>query len=271
MSSVKVQNDFKDVNGVFAKVNGQWKTVTESYTKVNDEWKLTTFSTGPEDAPEMTHDGFGKFRIVNYDPNLVYEAEYESGNTGSVSLSGDTFTLGSTQVAYNVYSRFVANGPQSPAGYMERKRITFTPETVTIPKTCSREINEDYAASPIYGTITGDLSNCAPYPCLGQISGPDGLNRCFCTGGGTTVLLGGGICPAGWFNCGNRCCIGNQIVGYSCPNGGTLSGTTCIKRRIEYYDCSYTETRYNENPVPSGYNRSPGTANVQGEWWRTTR
>jgi len=293
MSSIKTQSAWKDVNGVFVKVGGQWKTVTESYVKVNGVWKLTTFSTGPEAAPQMTHDGYGRFKIVNHDPNLVYDVEFVGGDNrvdGSRSRSGDTFTLGSTQSAYNVYSRFVANGPRSPAGYMERRRITFTTTTVIIPRTCQREVNEDYPASFRDETRThvGDTSNCAVYSCPPQFPnrvGPDGSNRCQCFGPpGGNFVIGGGCCPNGncgdrppsgfydWFICnGNRCCYLYPERIYSCPSGGSLSGTTCIRRRQEDYDCSYPEQRSVENPVPVGYNRSPGTANVQGEWWRVTR
>jgi hypothetical protein len=282
MSSIKTQSAWKDVNGVFVKVGGQWKTVTESYVKVNGVWKLTTFSTGPEAAPQMTHAGFGKFRIVNYDPNLVYETEFVGGDNrvdGSVSRSGDTFTLGSTQSAYNVYSRFVANGPRSPAGYMERRRITFTfiAQCFYVSQTCFRTIDESYPATPIFGTLTGNVSDCQPLAVFCRpgetISGPSGDNRCFCVTSGFQFRdVGFGRCPGGaWYNCGNRCCIDGQIVGYSCPNGGNLSGTTCVKSRQEPFECGYWQSCNNENPVPAGYNRSPGTANVQGEWWRVTR
>jgi hypothetical protein len=173
---------------------------------------------------------------------------------------------------------------------MERRRITFTTTTVIIPKTCQREINEDYPASftDVTRQYEGATSNCAVYSC-GGISGPfgpDGSNRCTCFNQftGVTSVVGGGCCPNGncgdrppsgfydWFICnGNKCCFLYPERVYSCPNGGSLSGTTCVKRRTEDYDCSYPSTTSVEDPVPVGYNRSPGTANVEGEWWRVTR
>jgi hypothetical protein len=281
MSSAKFQSEWKDINGVFAKVGGEWKTITESYVKVNGVWKLTTFSTGPQTAPQMTHDGFGRFRIVNYDPNLIYEAERVSGNVGSVSFSNGVFTLGSTPVAYNVYSRFVANGPRSPAGYMERRPIefTFVAQCNYISQTCFREINEDYPASftDESRTFVGDQSNCAPYSCPPGyfLTGPNSSNQCLCVrfGDGSSFIVGGGLCPGSpWYVCsGNRCCYNYTERVYFCPSGGSLSGTTCIRRRQEPFECGFWQSCNNENPVPAGYNRSPGTANVQGEWWRTTR
>jgi hypothetical protein len=279
MSAIKVQSDWKNVNGVFVKVAGQWRTVTESYIKVNGQWRLTNFSTGPTDAPQMTHNGFGQFRVVNYDSSLLYEAEYVSGNVGSVSFSNGVFSLGSTNVAYNVYSRFVANGPRSPAGYMQRTPITFTfiERCNYISQTCFREINEDYPATPIYGTLTGNVADCNPYgpSCAAQASrlengAADGNNDCFCIFSVSgfpdfKFFIGKGLCPGGWYNCGNRCCIDGQLVGYSCPSGGSLSGTTCIRRRQEPFECGYWQSCNNKNPVPAGYTESGG------EWWRVTR
>jgi hypothetical protein len=282
MSSIKNNSEWKNINGVFVKVAGQWKTVTQSYIKVNGQWRLTTFSTGPTAAPQMTHDGFGRFRVVNYDPSLIYEAQYISGNVGSVSFSNGVFTLGSTRVAYNVVSRFVPNGPPSPQGYMERRPIEFTfiAQCVYNSRTCFNEINEDYPASfrDDPKTYVGNTSSCAPYSCGGFAGplGPDGSNRCICFDPGINPLpdfvVGGGLCPGGYYICnGNRCCLNYTERVYFCPSGGSLSGTTCIRRRQEPYECGFWTSCNNENPVPAGYNRSPGTANVQGEWWRTTR
>jgi hypothetical protein len=162
---------------------------------------------------------------------------------------------------------------------MERRRITFTTTTVIIPKTCQREINEDYPASftDEPRTYVGDESSCAPYSCPSGFTGPFGpssSNECFCFSNITFApfVIGGGLCPGGYYVCnGNRCCLNYTERVYFCPNGGSLSGTTCIKRRQEDYDCSYPSTTSVEDPVPVGYNRSPGTANVEGEWWRVTR
>jgi hypothetical protein len=266
MSSIKIDSDWKNVNGVFVRIGNEWKTVTESYVNINGTWRLTTFSTGPTDAPQMTHNGFGQFRVVNYDSSLLYEAEYVSGNVGSVSFSNGVFSLGSTPVAYNVYSRFVANGPRSPAGYMQRTPITFTfiAQCNYISRTCFNTIDESYPATAIIGTRTGEPSSCLPY-WTGGLCSLDRLSKsgadCFCG----NSYLGPGRCPPGWDNCGANCCIGGQVIGYNCPNGGTLSGTTCVKSRQEPFECGFWQSCNNKNPVPAGYNESGG------EWWRVTR
>jgi hypothetical protein len=288
MSSIKIGSDWRNVNGVFVRIGNDWRTVTESYIKIGPTWTLTSFSTGPQDAPQMTHNGFGQFRIVNPQPNLIYEAEFVGGDSrfpGSIQFSNNVFTLGSHTSAYNVYSRFVPNGPRSPAGYMERRRIvvTYNPCCSTFtPGGCTREVDNSYPASSRDETrvdVQG-VSNCAGYSC-GNVSGPFGPNSsnectCFNQFTGSIFVVGdGGRCPPdrGYFICnGNRCCVNYSERVWFCPNGGNLVNTTCVKIDNVPVPCDPVCVPCNiESPPPLGFNRSPGEANIQGEWWKITR
>jgi hypothetical protein len=273
MSFVKNNSSWKDINSVSIKVNGQWKKVTESFIKVNGSWKQTTFASAPDDKPNMTWHATGVFRVTNYDPSLYYGARFVSGS-GSWSFNNGFYTLNGANSAFEVYSSYFNGGSLSPLGYIQRTPITYTyiAQCNYNQETCYREINQDYGASytDYTRTFEGDTSSCAMYGCRAgyTLTGPDVSNRCLCVRGYESIYLaGGGQCPGGpWYVCsGNRCCYNYTDRVYSCPSGGNLSGTTCVRRTQESYDCSYYTPCNNKNPLPAGYTESGG------EWWRVTR
>lgn len=268
MSGPKIDGVWKTPSSVYAKINGEWKIAAQTYSKIDGEWKETTLSSPPA-KPTLNWYSTGKFIIVGYDSSLVYEESLVSGSgTAILDTSTGIYTLSGANSAFNVVAKYAIGAlPSSPA-YMERKAITqtFVAECNYVSQNCTRDASYSASSTNTTQTHVGDTSNCAPYSC-GGISGPfgpNGTNQCTCFNQftGNSFVVGGGLCPGDpWYICnGNRCCYNYTTTVYSCPAGGTLSGTTCV--REESYDCSYWESCFREDPVPSGYTKNGG------EWWK---
>jgi hypothetical protein len=267
MSGPKIDGEWKTPASVYVKIGGFWKIAAQTYSKIDGVWKETTLSSPPA-KPTLNWYSTGKFIILGYDSSLVYEASLVSGSgTATLDTSTGIYTLSGANSAFNVVARYAVGALPSDAAYMERKAITqtFVAQCNYISRTCTRDASYSASTTTITETYVGDQSNCAPYSCPAGyfVSGPSPTNQCFCIKPGVdSFVVGGGLCPGSpWYVCnGNRCCYNYTTTVYSCPAGGTLSGTTCI--RSETYDCSYWESCFREDPVPSGYTKSGG------EWWR---
>jgi hypothetical protein len=267
MSGPKINGEWKTPASVYVKIGGVWKIAAQTYSKIDGVWKETTLSSPPA-KPRLNYFSTGKFIILGYDSSLVYEASLVSGSgTATLDTSTGIYTLSGANSAFNVVARYAVGALPSDAAYMERKAITqtFVAQCNYITASCTEPDNYPAASTTTTETYTGDTSNCAPYTCPSgfQLSGPDGSNRCLCTNAlNDQFVIGGGLCPGSpWYVCsGNKCCYNYTETVYSCPAGGTLQGTTCIRDRT--YDCSYWESCFREDPVPSGYTKSGG------EWWR---
>lgn len=105
--------------------------------------------------------------------------------------------------------------------------------------------------------INGDTMSCAHHITHSQACGN---GQCCIPSSGCTVCAGPGRCPGGWWVApgGGHCqtSVRQCDTCYACDNGGSLSGTTCVKG----YQVpgtpgtpGWTETVVTWNPCPTGY------------------
>jgi hypothetical protein len=114
---------------MFVKVAGVWKVASVTYAKVGGAWKQTTFGGAPA-APVTGIVSYGVFAITNPVAGAVYTATNVSGGgTATWDATNKRFTLSSTTSRWAVTAGWASGAPQSAADYMERRPLTYTPDT----------------------------------------------------------------------------------------------------------------------------------------------
>lgn len=255
MSKINLGGEWKNLNIPYVKIGNDWRKIALAYVNINGVWKRTTFGSPPP-TPTIVYNGTGSFKINNYDSTLYYEL------TGSASRNGDIISVSNANSTASVRVAYINGAPLSPPASMERKAYTYTNYPYYVSQ--SAWIDTSYPATRVDDTYVGDTSNCAPYEgnCTGFTVGPQDNNACLCIESRpfNAYVLGGGLCPGNpWYICnGNKCCYNYST--YSCPNGGTLSNTTCLSGYS--IDTSYWADNYVKDATPIGY--------IDGgaEWYR---
>jgi hypothetical protein len=246
MSKINLNGEWKNLSIPYVKIGEDWRKIALAYVNINGVWKRTTFGSPPP-VPVVSYSSTSKFKITNYDSTLYYEV------TGSGSITGDTVTVNVENGTAQLTVSYIQGSPKTPPATMERKKYTYTNYPYYVQQ--SAWIDTSYAATSTTEQVQGDFTNCAPYEgnCNGFIAGPQDDNTCLCIGSRpfNAYALGGGLCPGSpWYVCnGNRCCYDKTT--YSCPNGGTLSGTTCLSGYS--IDTSYWADNFVKDATPTGY------------------
>ena len=174
MSAIRVNNAWKTPGTVYARVSGEWKIVGQTFAKVNGIWRTTTFG-APPSKPIMNWYSTGVFEITNYDPSLVYEAQFVSGSgSASLNTSNGRYTLNGVNSAFNVVARYGVGAPASESGYMERKARTTKYVQTGVNCYGINCVPNRVATCNEPPFTPGDCCRDCPAPSY------DGQNRCIC-------------------------------------------------------------------------------------------
>ncbi len=108
----------------------------------------------PESVPGLSHTGYGKFTIMNYDADLVYTV---LATIGTATRADAVVTLSSVNAVLTVECRAVEGG-DATIGYGERKAYTYHSEN---QQTCGSNCGVVNGSNCFNGTGSCWCGSCA--------------------------------------------------------------------------------------------------------------